>query len=159
MFSVSNRWRSLNLSNVISLLCQWLRMTLTLSFASPSSLRLVWVRSPESSAVVNAQPNGHRWLGLLCLLQPSWHSSLGRPAAPWPFASMGHSKAVITSWCFVSIRVAPKMNYGSQLWIMVSSEIQQRVKFRSGFAVFPPPAGVDANAASFIKAFKEMTCH
>lgn len=84
------------------------RMTLTLSGASPSSLSpaLVWVGSPGRSAVVSTQPNGHRWLGLLCLLQPSWHCSLGRAAAPWPTASMGHSNTAITSWCFVSIGVA-----------------------------------------------------
>ena len=82
-------------------------MTLTSSGASPSSLsQLVWVGSPGPSAVVSTQPNGHRWLGLLCLLQPSWHGSLGRPAAPWPAASMGHSNTAITSWCFVSIGVA-----------------------------------------------------
>lgn len=72
----------------------------------PLSPQLVWVGSPGPSAVVSTQPNGHRWLGLLCLLQPSWHGSLGRPAAPWPAASMGHSNTAITSWCFVSIGVA-----------------------------------------------------
>lgn len=45
-------------------------------------------------------------------------SSLGRAAAPWLGASMGHSNAAITSWCFVSIRVAQEeiwcsaLNYG-----------------------------------------------
>lgn len=95
----------------------------------PLSPQLVWVVSPGPSAVVSTQPNGHRWLGLLCLLQSSWHGSLGRPAAPWPAASMGHSNTAITSWCFVSIGVArdeiwlSTLKYGSSC-----REIQQHVK-------------------------------
>lgn len=97
----------------------------------PLSAQLVWVGSPGPSAVVSTQPNGHRWLGLLCLLQPSWHGSLGRPAAPWPAASMGHSNTAITSCCFVSIGVArdeiwrSTLKYGSSC-----REIQQSVKCR-----------------------------
>ena len=97
----------------------------------PLSPQLVWVGSPGPSAVVSTQPNGHRWLGLLCILQPSWHGSLGSPAAPWPAASMGHSNTAITSWCFVSIGVA-----GDKIWLFTLKygsscrEIQQRVKQR-----------------------------
>lgn len=95
----------------------------------PLSVQLVWVGSPRPSAVVSKQPNGHRWLGLFCLLQPSWHGSLGRLAAPWPAALMGHSNTAITSWCFVSIRVAQ-----DELWLLTlkygssGREIQQCVK-------------------------------
>lgn len=130
----------------------------------PLSPRLVWVGSPGPSAVVSTQPNGHRWLGLFCLLQPSWHGSLGRLVAPWPVALMGYSSSAITSWCFVCVGVAQDeiwlstLKYGSSC-----REIQQCVKHRQRAILWQNsvhfiPVSVGANVNSFMTTHKAMTC-
>lgn len=93
-------------------------MALTLSGAfSSSSLSSACLGGISRGwVVVSTQPNGHRWLGLLCLLQLllAWlflahRQLLGRPplwATPTQQSPVGALSA--SGW--------PGMKYGSQLW-------------------------------------------
>lgn len=91
---------------------------------------------------------------------PLWHHSLGRRAAPWPLASMGHSNSVITSWCFVNVGVArdelwlSTLKYGSSC-----RAILQSVKCRSESGACLLPPALDINTVSFMTSLVVTTCH
>lgn len=131
-------------------------MTLSLSFLCLSCLGGIL----KAGVAVSARPNRHRWLSLLWLRLPSWHGSLGRPAAPWLLASMGHSNSIITSCCFVNIGLAhdelllSALKYGSSC-----GEIQWSVKCRSESCVCLSPLATDVNTVSFMTTLVVMTSY